>query len=309
MPENNKELYWLHVPLTATRGSLLGADRSHVSVLGKRAQLLTREFSPQLHGAVSATVVDQWLLFDPMEKADAEALLDELRAKLPALSLRMRASFRIDPRHHLTTSVGETYNGPMPTLIPADQKPRPVWIDSSMSREQVGWEDWLDTCPPVRDERLIAALSLYVSASDEMLPRSQFLTYLTILDSLATQWPRDAVAVAWIDDKLKEPVAVNDGPLSSALANLKEVSHGTAVRELVNRAAMAQGLASAEVKLLTKSAGELYRVRSDLSHAGNLATPNVSAARKLAELVLEQAIQHPAILDALPFRPESTASA
>lgn len=297
MSENNKDMYWLHVPLTATRGSLLSAERSHVFVLGKRAKLLTRDPVPQLHGAVSAMAVLQWLLFDPMKKADAEALFEELRARLPALSLRMRSSFRIGPWPHLAAPVGETYNGPMPTLIPADREPTPVWMDTSVSRRQVGWEDWLDTCPPVRDERLIAALSLYVSASDEALPRSQFLAYLTILDSLAKQWPRDAAAIAWVDEKLKEQVAVNDESLSSALANLKEVSHGTAMRALVKRAARAQGLAPAEIKLLTTSAGNLYRVRSNLSHAGNLAAPDVNAARELAALVLEQAIQDPAILD------------
>lgn len=303
MSEKNDDLYWLHVPLTATRGNLLGADRSHVFVLGKRAQLITREPFPQSHGAVSAAAVHQWLLFDPMKKADAEALFEDLRARLPALSLRMRASFRIGPWTRLGASVGETYNGPMPTLIPADREPKPVWVESSMSIQQVGWQDWLDTCPPVKDERLIAALSLYVSASDEALPRSQFLTYLTILDSLAEQWPRDAAAIAWVDAKLKEEVAVNDESLSSALQNLKEVSHGTAMRSLVKRAAKAQGLASAEIKSWTTRAGNLYRVRSDLSHAGNSATPDVNAARELAALVLEQAIQDPAILDAPTVTP------
>lgn len=69
-------MYWLHVPLTATRGHLLGSGQQQmpVFVLGKRARLFTRESIPQPHGAVSTTAVHQWLLFDPMTKADAEAL-------------------------------------------------------------------------------------------------------------------------------------------------------------------------------------------------------------------------------------------
>ncbi len=292
----SRDLYWVHVPLTATRGNLLGKERTQLAVLGKRAELHTREPFPQSHGAVSAAAVHQWLLFEPMERAEAEALFEELQARLPALSLRMRASFRIGPRTTLQMSHGEIYNGPMPTLIPADREPKPVWMESSMTSEQTGWQDWLDKCPPVTDERLIAALSLYVSASDESLPRSQFLTYLTILDSLAVQWPRDAAAIAWVDEKLKEPVAVNDQALTSALTNLKQVSHGSAVRALVKRAANAAGLDPSAVKDCVASAGDLYSVRSDLSHAGKSVQPDVNAARELAALVLEQAILDPSLL-------------
>jgi hypothetical protein len=291
-----RDLYWLHVPLTTSRGNLLGKERTQLVVLGKRVELHTREPFPQSHGAVSAAAVHQWLLFEPMERAEAEGLFEELQARLPALSLRMRASFRIGPWTTLQMSHGEVYNGPMPTLIPADREPKPVWMESSMTSEQTGWQDWLDKCPPVTDERLIAALSLYVSASDESLPRSQFLTYLTILDSLAVQWPRDAAAIAWVDEKLKEPVAVNDQALTSALTNLKQVSHGSAVRALVKRAANAAGLDPSAVKDCVASAGDLYRVRSHLSHAGKSVRPDVSAARELAALVLEQAILDPSLL-------------
>lgn len=297
MSENDKDMYWLHVPLTSARGDMLGTDRSYLRVLEKRAQLFTRDPFPQTHGAVTPAAVHQWLLFDPMKKVDAEALFEDIRARLPALSLRMRASFRIATWSPLIVSDIETYNGPIPTLIPADLKPNPAWMEASMSRKQIGWEDWLDICPPVKDEGLIAALSLYVSASDEMLPRSQFLTYLTILDSLAEQWPRDNVAIAWIDEKLMELVAVKDKSLTSALENLKKVSHGTAMRELVKRAASAQGLANDEIESWTMRVGKLYRVRSNLSHAGKLVELDVNGARELVELVLEQAIQNPAILD------------
>jgi len=298
------ELYWLHVPLTASRGSLLRTERAHVMVLGRRAQLRNSETFPQPQGAVSPAAVQQYLLFDPMEKAEAEILFEELKTKLPVLSLRMRASFRIGPWTTLHMPHGETYNGPLPTLIPADREPKAVWMAGSMTNEKIGWEDWLDNCPPVTDERLIAALSLFVGASDEALPRSQFLTYLTILDSLAVQWPRDAAAIAWIDEKLEETVAINDQALKSALTNLKQVSHGAAVRALVKRAAKAAGLGPSEVNDHAAAAGELYRVRSDLSHAGKSVKPDVKAAQELVALVLDQAILAPSLLDS----PASTAS-
>lgn len=293
----NPELYRLHVPITASRGNLLGKEGDTMLVLGKRAQLHTRDPFPLKHGAVSPSAVHQWLLFDPMEKAEAEILFEELKARLPALSLRLRASYRIGPWTTLSTSPGEMHNGQIPTLIPAIHQPSPAWTEAFLSDEKTGWQDWLDNCPRVSDARLIAALSLFVSASDEALPRSQFLTYLTILDSLAVRWPREDATIAWIDEKLKETVAINDKALSNALTNLKEVSHGFAVRSLVKRAAKAQGSASAAINAYAKSAGDLYRVRSDLSHAGKSVTPDVNAARELVGLVLDQAILDPSLLD------------
>ncbi|WP_105851531.1 hypothetical protein [Burkholderia gladioli] len=297
------ELYWLHVPLTASRGSLLRTERAHAMVLGRRAQLLnSARFQQQ--GAISPAAVQQYLLFDPMEKAEAETLFEELKTKLLVLSLRMRASFRIGPWKTLHMSHGETYNGQLPTLIPSDREPGAVWMAGFMTNEKIGWEDWLDNCPPVMDERLIAALSLFVGASDEALPRSQFLTYLTILDSLAVQWLRDAAAIAWIDERLKDPVVINDQALKSALTNLKQVSHGAAVRALVKRAAKAAGLTPSEANDHAAAAGDLYRVRSDLSHAGKSVKPDVKAAQELAALVLDQAILAPSLLDP----PANTAS-
>ena len=295
-------MFILHVPLTASRGSLLSTDGAHLKVLGKPARLIGNE-PLQSPGTMSPAAVQQYLLFDPMEKAEATALFEELKARLPALSLRMRSSIRIGPWKNLEVSNLDTYNGPMPTLIPANLVPKPVWMALSIVRQQTGWQNLLDNCPSVRDERLIAALSLFVSASDEALPRSQFLTYLTILDSLAVQWPRDQAAIEWIDEKLKETVAVNDPALKSALSNLKQVSHGAAVRALVERTAIAAGLVPEVVKELTKSASALYGVRSGLSHAGNSITPDVNAARELVAQVLDQAIMDPSLLDP----PDSTA--
>ncbi|WP_241332428.1 hypothetical protein [Burkholderia cenocepacia] len=87
----------------------------------------------------------------------------------------------------------------MPTLIAAEHVPTPLWTEASIGNSKAGGEHWLDNCQSVNDPRLIAALELYVSANDDSLARSQFLTYLTILDSLAEQWPRDAAAIEWIE--------------------------------------------------------------------------------------------------------------
>ncbi|KVN19072.1 hypothetical protein WT08_00840 [Burkholderia sp. MSMB1552] len=122
---------------------------------------------------------------------------------------------------------------------------------------------------------MIAALELYVSANDDSMACSQFLTYLTILDSLAEQWPREAAAIQWIEDRLKDAAVVADRGLGDALRNLKRIYHSKAVRELVGRAAIAKGLDTATTKALMKKAGDLYTVRSQLSHAGNTDIPDV----------------------------------
>lgn len=127
---------------------------------------------------------------------------------------------------------------------------------------------------------------------------SQFLTYLTILDSLAEQWSRPATAIQWIEDRLKNAVVVADHGLGFALDNLKKISHGKAVRELVGRAAIAKGLDAATATTLMKKAGNLYTVRSNLSHAGNTDIPDVQSARNLAELILNQAVLQPSLLNA-----------
>ncbi|AJY38173.1 hypothetical protein BW21_6368 (plasmid) [Burkholderia humptydooensis] len=232
-----------------------------------------------------------------MPSAEAEALYKEFSTKLPVLSLRMSASFRIGPWTDLSVARQDTYNGPMPTLIAAEHVPAPLWAETSISNSKVGWEGWLDSCPVVEDPRLIAALELYVSANDDSMARSQFLTYLTILDSLAEQWPREAAAIQWIEDRLKDAVVVADRGLGDALRNLKRISHGKAVRELVGRAAIAKGLDTATTKALMKKAGDLYTVRSQLSHAGNTDIPDVQSARNLAEVVLNQAALQPSLLD------------
>lgn len=84
--------------------------------------------------------------------------------------------------------------------------------------------------------------------------------------------------------------------MRSALTNLKEISRGKTVGELVRRAAVAKGLdvTGGGVK---GQAGVLYTVRSKLSHTGSSDIPDVQAARGLVELVLDPALLEPSLLD------------
>jgi hypothetical protein len=242
---STQEYFWLHVPLETLSGqSLKVRQNEYIDVLGRRARLLEQDL-PRISEFVSAdaAVVKQWLLFDPITKVEAETLLAELRAKLPVLSMRMGAPFRVSSG---TLEVAQTrmYNGPLPTLIPQDFEPSPVWGSMAYACEWVGSTalgPGLDECPAVSDERLLAALDLYVAAEYDALPRSRFLAYLTILDSLAEPPKRSDTAIAWLDRKIKEAEVLKDSGLISSLKNLKLGSRGAAVRELVRRAANAEG--------------------------------------------------------------------
>ncbi|MBU9426460.1 hypothetical protein [Burkholderia gladioli] len=289
--------FWLHIPITAPRGDLLGPTGADVSVLGKRARLHTHPPAPNLLASAGTTAVQQWLLFDPMPEVDAQDVFREFCARLPALSLRMSGAFRIGWSGTLNKVDTRFYNGPIPTLIPAELRPSAIWGEVSVRQEKRGWEIWLDKCSAVEDPRLIAALALYVSAKNDVMARSQFLTYLTILDSLAPAWLRPPSAHKWIKRRLQDPAVRADESLKSALENLRKVSHGRAVRELVERAARAKGLPPRAIAAMKKTAGELYGVRSNLSHAGNTDVPDVKTARDLVELVLDQAVLDPSILD------------
>lgn len=98
------------------------------------------------------------------------------------------------------------------------------------------------------------------------------------------------------EGRLKDAIVVADRGLGDALKNLKKVSHGKAVRELMGHAGNARGLDCATTKALIKKAGDLYPVRLNLSQAGNTDIPDVHSARNLVELVLDQAVVQPSLL-------------
>ncbi|AWN36611.1 MULTISPECIES: hypothetical protein [Methylobacterium] len=294
-------LFWLHVPLETTRGDYLEVPfGGKLVVLGKPAVLCERPLHvPDSLTAATTAVVRQWLLFDPLPESDARALLEELRAKFPVLSLRQDAALRVGASdlhvasHHL-------YTGIIPTLIPAHLTPSPTWVDLQIRSHMDGRSTLgsiLAGCPSVTDERILTALDLLVASRYDVLPRSIFLAQLTILDALAVRAERPPGIRAWLSEKIEEAKALQDGGLLSSLENLKLGSHGAAVRALVGRAAEAKGMSGEKQKALKSLAGKLYGVRSSLSHAGAGSDLDVQGAKNLARLVLDAAIEHPAVLD------------
>ena len=124
-------LIWLHVPLETNAGYWLKVpEQPGLRVLDRPARLFEREqkpIDPQFSASI-ATIL-QWLLFEPMSECEAEALLTALRKRMPALSFRQQAAWRI-PAAELCKSpikCGGIYNGCTATLIPGQFEPKPVW--------------------------------------------------------------------------------------------------------------------------------------------------------------------------------------
>ncbi|NYH22868.1 hypothetical protein [Paraburkholderia bryophila] len=244
-------------------------------------------------------MIKQWLLFDPLCELEARSLLADLRTRVPVLSMNTGANFRI-PVHELHVSSLATYDGSLPTLIPAHLTPAPTWLDATGACSWNGkdvLETTLASCPSVTDERVLAALDLYIASQYDFLPRSLFLAKLTILDALAAHAKRNAVTTAWIDEKLIEAEAFCDAGLSSALRNLKFESHTAAIRALVRRAVLSLGGTEKEAALQATAAGRLYAARSRLSHAGSTVELDLGGATQLARLVLNAVVRNPSILD------------
>lgn len=298
--------FWLHIPLQTTRGDWLKIlPGGRVSVLNYSARLCERDL-PSFTLLTDATpaVIRQWLLFDPLPESTAVSLFEELRLRLPVLSLRQQAALEI-PCGELQISPPEhegTFNGLLPTLVPGNLQPRPAWGDVQTTSYLDGANTLgllLSQCPAVKDERIRAAIELTIASRYDTLPRSVFLSQLTIINSLAIHSDRSDNIRNWLCEKIKEAQDFNDQGLVAGLGNLKQGSHGSAVRELVGRAARAMGETDLQIMSRQKLATELYGVRSGLSHAlgATLTSENVEQARQLARFVTDAAIEHPAILD------------
>jgi predicted ArsR family transcriptional regulator len=98
--------------------------------------------------------------------------------------------------------------------------------------------------------------------------RSIFLSHLIILDSLATRRERPTNIRKWLDEKITEVQEHKDDALASAIKNLKQESHGTAIKNLIERAGRAMGERGEEIKARQNLAAKLYAVRSGLAHSG-----------------------------------------
>ena len=295
------ERYRLHVPLETTTGRRLEAppDR-RITVRGSPALLFEREPHIAFETA-NAMVIKQWLLFDPVPESEARNLLADLRARLPVASMNSGASFRIrnvDPEIASTA----TYDGALPTLIPERLSPNPTWDEPAgachmMAQDFLGGT--LEESPPVADERVRAALELYIASEYEFLPRTLFLAKMTVLDGLASTAKRGTEVAAWIEQKVEEAEdEFGDQRLSGGLRNLKDESRLHAIRTLVKRAVIALGGSDDEATWQAKVVGNLYSVRSKLSHQGaDFDIENLGLATQLARLVLNAAARTPSILD------------
>ncbi|WP_410866438.1 hypothetical protein [Paraburkholderia sp. SIMBA_027] len=267
-------------------------------MLGQPAQLLERE--PYISFlSSSALVIKQWLLFDPMPESDARFLLVDLRQRLPVVSMNDGASFHIADGEPAVAS-DPAYDGSQPTLIPGQLVPTPVWDDRAGS---CNWdakavlEVTLADCPPVSDERVRAAMELYVTSQYDFLPRSLYLAMLTVLDGLATGSKRADRIAKWIDEKVSEAEEFNDQSLLDGLRGLKNGSHAAGIRALVKRAVLYLGGSEQEAARQANTVKRLYRVRSQLSHQSDTVELDLARATQLTRLVLNAVVSNPALLN------------
>ncbi|WP_423194612.1 hypothetical protein [Cupriavidus sp. H18C2] len=299
-----QEKFWLHVPFEMYGGNLSGSNGASLALLGHSAKL---HVMPALgEKPENARAWLHWLMFDPMTEAEAQALVTSLRARIPAFSVLVAAgnvvlSLPTSDIQKASTSAsgGALYVGREICLGLADRKPQPMWIEGYGSTSYTAaLLASMNECPPVTDDRMLAALELWATASYEKLPRTKFLTYMTILDSLSTQAKRAEAIVHWIDAKIQEAHVLDDPGIVGALGNLRRVSHKAALKALVSRAADQAGLTAPDATVKIKLAGALYDTRSELSHKGGGARLDPASARDLAAFVLRAAITSPSILEA-----------
>lgn len=297
--------FWLHVPLqTAPSEYLSPPADGRLIVLGYPCSLrapTSHEIPKDMTG--SSVAVRQYLLFDPLPESVARKLLGELVSRIPVLAFKQQVSFEIPNSAFVTKREDHgIHNLTYPTLIASHLKPQITagYLHSKSTRQAADFlESKLAACPPVSDERTLAAIDLANATKRESLARSIFLSWLTILDSLATRKDRPTAICDWLDEKIKEAKALKDHGLSSALGGLKQESHSAAIQNLIGRAGAAVSENEEQVKERQDLAVKLYKTRSRLSHEGVeiLAGGEVGEARELARFVVDAAIQHPHILD------------
>lgn len=295
--------FWLHIPLQTIRGERLLMQTSEVrlSIFGHSACLREHHlpnFDPS--ATTGSIIVGQFLLFDPLPETEARGIFDEIWSRLPVLSLRLGLSFTV-PSEKLDKSLSEhngVFNGPLPTLIPAEFEPKPLWGDFAITSSTFATYvlGQLPSCRKVFDEKIKAAIDLSIASRYDSLPRSIFLAQLAIIDSLTSPRDRSPEIRGWLDDKIQEANSLGDAGLLSALGRLKKVSNATAVRDLVTRASLASGETESKIAERQKRADQLWRVRNDLAHGTKLEATDVEDARNLTKLVLNAAIEHPEIL-------------
>lgn len=296
--------FWLHVPLESIRGDWLKPPPDgRLTVLGHRCRLFARPLhNPGPDMTAPPMVVRQYLLFDPLAETEALKLLDDLKTRMPVLGYTEQIWYRIPGPWTSRNEAHGVYDGPTPSFILSQFEPKPAWLDAHSSSHRFAadlLETKLPACPAVKDERIRTAIDLANASGQDSLPRSIFLSHLTILDSLATRRDRTKNICNWLDEKIVEANKLKESGLASALGNLKRESHGTAIKNLIKRAGEAMEESGAQIEIRQNLAVKLYALRSGLSHSGTqtLDPQNVSDARTLARFVIDAAIKCPSVLD------------
>lgn len=301
--ETQQVLYRLYVPLQASEGEFLTppADGKLV-VLGYTCQINAQpEFKPPPGMVGPRNAVRQSLLFAPLPEADARRLLEELVSRIPVLSFREQVTFHIPHDWVEKDGVHGRHNNNQPALIPEEIESKPIGgsIFSKSDREAAHFLGTrLAECPVVSDDRIRTAIDLANAARHETLTRSRFLTWMTIIDSLADSCTRPDDICDWLEKKIAEAKRFNDRGLSSALSGLKRESRKTAIRNLVERAARTLGEAEDKIQERLGIADDLYDTRSRLSHTGGKPIPakQIGTSRALCWWILDAVIRFPQIV-------------
>lgn len=296
--DGSEELFWLHIPVeVAPDHRLTSIGRARVKIFGKSAEIVGTEDPRRVQ---AQRLAGYGLLFDPMSKRDAESLYLKLRERAPVLAYRMHIALSI-PKGKLELSKYSVFNGPFPTLIPAELTPSAVWggIQTITGADARGVFEEIESCEPVVEKRLRTALALWVTVEYEILPETKFLKLMTILDSLAVRVTRSPETKDWLDKKIEEIKALEGekSPLVQGLGNLKTESIAAGLSRLVERAARQLGHSEDDIKASASLAVELYGGRSKLSHRGESGPIRLQEAFNLVRMVLDAAIKNPEILN------------
>jgi hypothetical protein len=197
-------LYRLYVPLETSEGEVLTPPADgRLLVLGRRSRINAQhEFRSPDVMVGPRNAIRQSLLFDPLPEAEARRLLDELLSLMPVLSFREQVTFYIPHDWVEKNDVHGVHNLSQPALVRETFESRPTGgaVFSSSSRQASDFlETRLSECPVVTDERVRVAIDLANAARHETLARSRFLSWMTIIDSLALSDKRPNVVCDWLD--------------------------------------------------------------------------------------------------------------
>lgn len=265
-----------------------------ISVLGKIADLVSGIRAPRAGLNLASSYV---LKFAPMAESEARSLYLDLCGRASHLAYRVGVAFVI-PRQQLSVASDAGFDHSAPKLIPENLQPQFAagMLVPTRHTEPNSLFRELSTYAAINDERVLAALDLWHVTYHETTPRAQFLTYITILESLSLQQSRSNETIEWIDRILLDAEKFNDASLVGALHGLKKVSIRATIEGLIFRSAKQQGKSDAETNSLLKCFKKLYETRSKLTHSGTAEVIDTAAALEIVRIVLDAAIAAPEVV-------------